>query len=161
MRYIKTFEIYDQDNEQIRKFIPDLGDNQIMTIQNIMDYLRVEILYPEDSIVIPVSKYDIDVIEYFKEIFMGKIIKFKSIDKPEKHPLVKGIVKDVDQLAYQDEFFIRVELTNENIDSKGNIVHGWFLINNEYDVWVYNYDADTKPLHKEVELKKEAEKYNL
>jgi len=161
MKYIKTYEIYDQNDEQIKKFIPDLGNDQIMTIENIMSYLGVEIQYPEDSVVIPVSKYNIDVIEYFKEIFMGKIITFRSVDalaKPEKHPKVKGFIENVDQLAYQDEFYIRVKISGE---FKPFQYDGWFLINNLYDVYVYDYDADTKPLHKEVELKKEAEKYNL
>jgi hypothetical protein len=166
MKYLKTYEIYEQDDKMVKKFIPDLGNDQIMTINNIINYLDVDVQYPEDSVVIPVSRYNIDVIEYFKEIFLNKIVSFKSVDalaRPEKNPKIKGLVIDVNQLAYQDEFYIRVKIKDKfkNLGYPKEFEDGWFLINNEYDVWVYNYDADTKPLHEEVELKRVALKYNI
>jgi len=38
---------------------------------------------------------------------------------------------------------------------------GDFLIKNNSIVTIYDYDADNKPLHKLVKLKKETEKYNI
>ena len=125
----------------------------VKSIEDVMSTLKVEVQYPEDSVVIPVSAYDIDVIEYFKEMLLDKNITFLSVNKPEGHPYLTGKVVDVDQLAYQDEFFITVKLNTK----KDN----WNLINNTVNIIIDNYDADDKPLHKEIKIKKEAEKYNL
>jgi len=139
-------------------------------IQDELDDLKVEIEFPEDAVVIPVSEYDIDVIEYFKEIFLGKMVKFQCIDRLRGNPWVEGVIEDVDQLLYQDEFFIRVKVSKtkddrewheKSVEFELSFLKNWYLMANYSPVIVYDYDVDNKPLHKELELKKEAEKYNL
>jgi hypothetical protein len=119
-------------------------------IDHLYYYLGVEVEYPEDAVVVPVTKYGVDFIDFCKEIFLGKKIAFQSLNKPKDNPVIDGVVEDVDQLAYQDEFFVRVKIRKE-----------WYLISNLQPIFIENYDASEKPLHKEVVLKKEAEKYNL
>ena len=91
---------------------------------------------------------------------------------------MKGKVQDVGHFSYKNEFYIKVALVNTEVmvndyyfkkydDKVGNSVisidkeNDWFLIKNNSIVTIYDYDAEDKPLHKEVKLKKKAEKYNL
>jgi hypothetical protein len=154
MKYLKLFEEYRVYNHKL--IIDDVLYNE----------LKVEIQYPDDAVVVPESVYGIDVIGYFKEIFLDKYITFKSVDTPKGHPQMQGFVLDVDQLAYQDEFYIRVKLAQAVYSEfpawlGHNNLDDWYIINNTKPVLVQHYDADTKPLHKEVEFKKEAGRYNL
>ena len=94
-----------------------------------------------------------------REIFVDKNVVFLSINKPEGDPTLDGKIKDVDFYFYKDEFFIKLKFeTKVKVYLRKN---DWHLVNNGVAIIVYDYDADTKPLHKEVELRKEAERYNI
>ena len=102
------------------------------------------------------SVYDIDVIKFFKEIFLKKNITctvtctvFQKFQ--ERYRYISGKVEKIDKFFYK-EFYIKVKLYN---------IPDWYLIVNDHAIYIKNYDADSKPLHKEVVFKKEAEKYNL
>lgn len=127
--------------------------NDMFFMSDLFYYLKIDIQYPEDSIVLATNPYDVNTIEFIKEVLLGKNVVFKSINKPKNNPIIRGTVEDVDQLAYQDEFYIRIKIKDDKLD--------WHIIPNYDAIFIEDYDADKKPLHKEVELKKEAENYNL
>jgi hypothetical protein len=154
MKYIKNYEgliVYDHKT----------------TIDDILnDELNVYVKY--DAYIgayMQKSKYDIDIVEYFKEIFIGKYIDFRSINRIKGDPRLEGVVLDVDQFSYQDEFYIKVKLSDDwhiiKSDSGLRIGIGGSGVPGDNNIFIKDYDADSKPLHKEVKLKKNAEIYNL
>lgn len=151
MRYIKHFDAY-------------MYGEDLLSINNIMNYLGVYDIDDEESKI--ESVYDVDVIGFLKEIFMNKIIIFTSQNALEGDPTIKGKVKEVKIFPYKDEFFVEVKLLNPEIkridhfEKIGNKYKS-YLMKNNHIIAMYEYDADTKPLHKEVKMKKLAEKYNL
>lgn len=138
MQYIKLFENY------------MYGDDQLY-INDIMVYLGVDTT-PQDEKYVPTSVYGIDVIGYFKEVFLDKYIIFNSVNSLKNDPVTFGVVEDVDYYSYKDTVYITVKLYGDS-DS--------YLIQNNYATFVKKYDADTKPLHKEAEMKKMSYKYNI
>lgn len=132
MKHLKTFE-------NIHKIIP----------KDVMGNLHANY----DDYPIVKNLYDIDVIEYFKEILLDKNVTFKSVNKPERNPYLTGVVVDVDAFVYQDEVFITVKLNNKK--------NNWNIVNMINNITIQDYDADDKPIHKKVKMKKETDKYNL
>jgi len=133
-------------------------------INDVMKYLKVDTFVMDQSM--PESPYVDNIMNFFKEIFMNKKIIFKSVDKPFSHTTIKGTVKKIGRFSYKDEFYIKVKLKDTQTKTDRIFLDyenkdEWFLIQNNCIISIYDYDADTKPLHKEVEFKKEAEKYNL
>lgn len=156
MKYLKIFE----------NFSYYMYGNDILMINNIYDYLGMDTWIMDESI--PDSIYNIDVMKFFEEIFMNKNIIFQSINKILSYPTIKGTVVDIDHFSYKMGFYIKVKLKNSQIminnqfvDYKETDDDDWFLIKNNNIVTISDYDAKDKPLHKEVKLKKKAEKYNL
>lgn len=154
MKYIKLFENINQDTPY-RLWMNDNNyymiyhDNKYKTyISRIFFYLDVHYKQFEEPGLY--SKYDIDVIDFMKEIFLDKYIIFKSVNKPKDDPIVKGIVENIDFYQYKDEVPIEFQINGD--------LH---LVKYAFPIIVKDYDAEQKPLHKEVELKKQAEKYNL
>ena len=143
MKYLKTFEYYEPD-----KYI---NNEDIITINiyDILHYLDVEIDENLDEDHPPKSKYDVDIVEFLKEILLNENISFKSVNTPEQNPMKSGIVKDVKLFAYKDELYVEVKINND-----------WIIIDNSSSFIVY-YNAENKTLHQEVKMKKKAEKYNL
>ena len=135
-------------------------------INDVIKYLGVELNNFDDEYV-PESIYNINVINFFKEILMDKPIIFKSVDRIFNYPYMKGEVTDVGGFAYKDEFYIKVKLKNTEIKidkiflDRDDDNNQWFLMSNNTITSIYDYDADNKPLHEEVKLKKNAEKYNI
>ena len=167
MKHLKLFEKF-RDTYMY-------GNSQFHII-DVYEYLGIDEFVMDESV--PESIYDIDVIEFFKEIFMNKNIIFKSLNRIVNNPTMKGKVQDVGHFSYKNEFYIKVKLVNTEVmvndyyfkkyDGKvGNSVisidkeNDWFLIKNNSIVTINKNDAEDKPLHKEVKLKKKAEKYNL
>lgn len=161
MNHIKLFEAY-------KDYI---YNKDMFTISDIMKYLKVDnmLMYEESKLE---TIYDVDVIEFLKEIFINKTIIFRDINRFEKNRSIKGTVNDIGIFSYK-ETYIKVkilnpkELVKNNVEIKfKEIQHeknedNWFLIDNNSMISIYDYDADSKPLHKKVKLKKESEKYNL
>lgn len=97
------------------------------------------------------SRYDIDFVDFCKEIFLNKDIAVKTLDRPKNNPLIRGKVENIDLYFYQDEFYMKVKIDDE-----------WHLIETNAPLTVYYPDdIKNKPLHKELKLKKKEEKYNL
>jgi hypothetical protein len=143
MKYIKTFEMLETATTYIY-------NNDLFMNNDVFDYLVVQHDFSTfDENYVPKSIYDVNVIDFFKEILLNKYVIFFSLSKPENNAEVKGVIKDVGSFAYKDDFYIRVKLDN------------WHIMHNTTMTAIYDYDADTKPLHKEVKLKKYAEKYNI
>lgn len=166
MKYIKYFEnIINSKNY--------LYNKDMLTISDVMKYLGVDTMLMDEESKLE-SRYNVDVIEFFKEIFMNKTIIFQDINRFNKDRTIKGKVNDVGVFSYK-EAYIKVEILDPKEKEKNskniwfpipqkygdNNDDNWFLIHNNSFISIYDYDADTKPLHKEVKLKKEGEKYNL
>ncbi len=156
MKYLKLFERFDIIKDYM------LGDNLLM-IGNVLNYLNIidQQLDQETELE---SAYDVNVIDFFKEIFLGKKIVFKSVNKPFNDPQIEGIVNDIGTFYYKSDIYIKVKLSNSiwlsgKPETESN--KDWFLVKNNSLIAIYDYDADSKPLHKEVKIKKEGEKYNL
>jgi len=144
-----------------------LGKDQFF-INDVIKYLGVSLDSEEfDEDYTLESIYNINVINFFKEILINKTIIFKNINKLINNPIIKGKVKDVDCLYYKDDFYINVTLSNIQILSGEKYIDFTplsdksFLVDSDSIVSIYDYDADTKPLHKEVKFKKKVEKYNI
>lgn len=145
MKYIKHFEddFYENNRDMI-------------SIKNIFNYLDIPMFSPfldADQNNKIETKYNVNVIDYLKEIFLNKKVTFKSINKLENNPIKKGVVEDIKFFFYQDEIYIKFKIKGE-----------WIIVSDEMPVYLgasTKYDADDKPLHKKVKIAKEAEKYNL
>ena len=146
MKYIKKFEEYPNDG------------TKYLFIGEIMEYLNVDNDRIEDESYIPKSPYDVNVIDFFKELLLNKNISFEYVNKIKNNPRINGVVRDVAYYAYKDELYIKVNLYAR---SKNEVDTEDYLISNDAMVSIDDYDANTKPLHKEVKMKKEAEKYNI
>lgn len=142
----------------------------IFFINGVVEYLKADSDIMDESM--PESPYVDNIIDFFKEILMNKTIIFESEDKNKNYPTIKGTVEDVGSFSYKGEFYVKVKLNEPKIlihseIKKDNYVDypdnlkEWFLIRNNYVVHIYDYDADTKPLHELVKLKKKTEKYNI
>ena len=168
--YIKTYEaITSKTSYGFDKYLTHMYDllgtgiDQVtISIEDVLDYLKAEYFINSDyrklsdeeygDIEIS-SRYDINVIDFLKEIFLDKEIEFTSLNRLTSNPYVKGKVENLSSYGYKDQLFMQIKI----YDKKG----GWYLVKLSERILVSNYDAEDKPLHKEVELKKEAEKYNL
>lgn len=140
MKYLKYFEnnintyILQKEHDMI-SFMPD----------DVFDYLGIS--YPYNNMK---GLYSVNVVEFLREILLNKIISFKEQSLDGKY-YNYAKVKKVGIYKYKD-IYIKV-LTNKDDE--------WKLITPGSIVVVHDYDADDKPLHKEVRLKKEAKKYNI
>ena len=158
MKYIKKFEtIEDEDTYifgQTSNYKSEYNDVHV-TIGSIMTYLKADIdiisqqQLGSEGLKIE-SKYNVDVVNFLKEIFLKKKVGFQSLNKIENDPHIRGIVKDVDFFAYKDDVYVKVKIKKD-----------WALFKQHNLITVDSYDAYKKPLHKLVKLKKEAEKYNI
>jgi len=126
----------------------------LTSVRSILFYLEADYEWFEKPYGL-YSNYDIDVIDFFKEIFLGKNITFKSINNIEdqEDPIKIGVVEDISLYLYQDEFFLKFYINSNKS----------YLVKTSYPITmkIEDYDAENKPLHKEVKLKKQVEKYNL
>lgn len=113
---------------------------------NLIDHAN----YNDDNDVDFINTYSsIDFMEYLKEIFIGKKIRFRSQDATKDNPKVRGVVEDVDVYSYQmDELFVQVKIKGE-----------WYMIHNDSIIQIFDWQPG--PLAKQLEIEKEAEKYNL
>jgi hypothetical protein len=153
MIHIKTFESYlskdsylikNRKNDKYAAFRP-------IDILSFIG-LNIEKYYNGDENDILYNPYHIDPIEFLREIFIGKEILFLSIKNDYSHPensWIRGIVQDVNIYAYKD-LYIQIK-----VDDK------WNLIDNNNISNISDYDANTKPTHKELEIKKDGELFNL
>ena len=151
MKYIKKFENIPYDNNQGVS-----TDAKDVYIPNILDYLGIDMFQPLDESTELKSVYDVDVVEFLKEIFLGKHVQFKSINKLKDNPIVSGNIIDIKLLFYQDEVYVKFLLENKYYKKED-----WYIVSNGSFIFLPTYDADNKPLHKDVKMKKEAEKYNI
>ncbi len=141
-----------------------LGKDQFF-INDVMEYLVVDTFVMDQSI--PETPYKINVMDFFKEILLNKKIIFQSENKIQNYPIIKGKVTAVGYFSYKNEFFIKVKLKKPKFKYEDNWynckheVDKEYLMKNNSMITIYDYDADNKPLHKLVELKKRAEKYNI
>ena len=146
---ITIFKIFERYSDERYMFGRDM-----FFIDDVMRYLDVDVdIMNMDEQTELKSPYNVNVIDFFKEILMNKTIIFQSKNTTLDDPIIKGKVEDVDKFAYKDEFWIKVNLSEPQ--------KAYFLIKNNAIVTIYDYDADNKPLHKLVKLKKEAKKYNI
>lgn len=149
-------------------------NSDMFMIYDVMNYLGVNtpgrfIMMDEESEL--KSIYNVDVIDFFKEIIMNKTILFQDINRFDKNRTIKGEVNDVAMFSYKDDSYIKVEILSPKVKNIGDIafkdityektIDNWFLIKNNNMISIYDYDADNKPLHQKVKLEKEGEKYNL
>jgi hypothetical protein len=140
-------DVYISDRET---YVYDTMAKYTTSIRRILRYLKVDYEWNEEPTGLH-SEYDVDVIDFFKEIFIGKKIIFESLDRTySDDPIISGKVEDVGVYEYQDEFFIRVKIDDE-----------WHLIKPAKTIVIKKYDAENKPLHQEVIVKKQAKKYNI
>ena len=139
---VKTLEIpIDLSNQYITIIYgvdgqPDLGITDFTLAKNIK--------IPDNGILMTSSKYDIDFVDFCKEIFLNKDIAVKTLDRPKNNPLIRGKVEDIDLYFYKDEYYIKVKVDDE-----------WHLIENNVPLTIYYPDDfKNKPLHKELIEKK-------
>lgn len=140
MKHIKLYEKFNTNKNEIY-------------ISDVFDYLDVPMFKPfldVDQNNKLESKYDVDIIEFLKEIFLDKRVQFKSINKLKNNPIVTGRVENVKLFYYQDEVYVQFKIYDD-----------WILVSNDVFVYLPKYDADDKPLHKKVKIAKDAEKYNI
>ena len=98
MNHIKLFEAY-------KEYI---YNKDMFTISDIMKYLKVDnMLMNEESKLETI--YDVDVIEFLKEIFINKTIIFRDINRFEKNRSIKGTVNDIGIFSYK-ETYIKVKI---------------------------------------------------
>ena len=99
------------------------------------------------------SEFNIDYVNFCKEIFLNKFIAVKSMDRTKNDPLIYGKVNNIGLFFYQDGYFLKIKI--ENI---------WHLIQNNVILTIYdvdNFEIENKPLHKKLKIQKKANKYNL
>jgi hypothetical protein len=122
---------------------------KIVSVEELWNLIE-HAIYNTDNEVEFVNTYSsVDFIDYLKELFIGRKIRFRSQDATQDNPKVKGVVEDVDVYSYQmDELFIQVKIKGEWV-----MIHNWAIIQ------IYNYEPG--PLAKQLEIEKEAGKYNL
>jgi hypothetical protein len=137
--------------KEYKKFNPPdfyTDDKSLISIENVLVYLGVDTFdmdqdHPAKSI------YGVDIVDFFKEIFLNKYVRFRCVNKTEKDTIISGEVLNIELFAYQDELFI------EFVTNRG------YIVSNFEAVKIEDYDAEDKPLHQEVKRKKMGEKYNI
>jgi len=147
MKYLKIYENY------VESTIVYGYGRDLFFISKVLDYLGVDL---DNHLITPLSNpYDVNAIDFIKEILMNKKCVFTSRDAIRYNPSIYGIILDVIEFYfYKMNYFLKVKaVVDGEIDE--------FFIDPFIIIKIYDYDADKKPLHKEVKLKKEVEKYNL
>jgi hypothetical protein len=133
-------------------FAYDIFAKYTTSIYTILNYLHSDLDWDKDNFKGIYCPYNIDVIEFLKEIFVDKKITFRSVNKPDSNPILTGKVIDIYYYLYHDdEFYISVRFDN----------YEEHLIQGNKIIVIEDYDAENKPLHLEVKMKKQAEKYNI
>lgn len=151
MKHIKLFEGYLAKNSYLIKNRKNTKYSSFRP-RDILSFigLNIERYYNGDENDILYNPYHINPIEFLREIFIGKDISFLSVKNDSEDGWIGGIVQDVNIYAYKD-LYIQIK-----VDDK------WSLMgNNNIANIMSNYDANTKPTHKELEIKKEGELFNL
>ena len=151
MKYLKTFE--DNKNEP-DYIIQNTGKYVTIILRNVLDYLNInsELGQSTGEIILTESNYKVNLIDFLKEIFLNKIVEFKTINKKEYNPIIiKKIKNIIGTYSYSYDIYLNIMCDDDNI----------YIIDIDHINKIYNYDAYKKPLHNEVKFKKEAEKYNL
>jgi hypothetical protein len=139
--------------EEYKKFNPPdfyTDDTSLIAIENVMAYLGVDENIIDENTK-PKSIYGVDIIDFFKEIFLHKYVTFRSVNRTENNPVIFGRVVNIELFAYQDELFVNF------ITNRGYIVSNYDAVK----LQMGDYDAENKPLHKDVKMKKLGEKYNI
>lgn len=154
MKYLKKYENYLMNKSS---YDIEYGyGRDLFFLTNVLDYLGTYF----DIKYFPANHYNIDAIKFIKEILLDKRILFTSVDATKNNPTINGIVRKVIEFyLYKMDYYLKVDVEVNKGDDK--IVVDTYLINPEKIISIYDYDADKKPLHKEMKMKKEAEKYNL
>jgi len=148
MKYIKTFETVFTNYKNNEYLTGNRGEfeSESLITQDLLEIIGVEIDPNNDWI----CKYNIDVIEFLKEIFLGKKITFYSKNYNNAKWYTKVIVDDIKLFVYKDNIYISVKINND-----------WKLIDPNYSTNIYDYDASDKPEHKLLKILKKAKKYNI
>jgi hypothetical protein len=96
------------------------------------------------------NRYTVGIIDYLKEVFVGRFINFLVMDRTQPNQFhMTGVVEDVDYYIYHpEEIFIKVKI--------GNF---WYMIFDTRPVDVFDWEPG--PLYKQYVLEKEAKRYNL
>lgn len=157
MKHLKIFEDYyiGKDGYIIYPDLIATPKTKHFFVNDIFKYLGVS-EFPYDEKSIGYNPYGIDTIDFLKEIFLNKKIKFTSLEfmygnhdtKITKIPKIEGVVEDVDLFGYK-ELYVKVKINNK-----------WYIINSNI-VTIYNYDAENKELHKDLIIAKDAKRFNL
>jgi len=154
MKYIKSFESIGDFISEVRNTY--MYGKDMLFINDIMNYLKVDTQSTDEQYK-PESPYDVDVIDFFKEIFVDKYILFTPLDRYKNYKTPFNVkVEDVKCVAYKDDVYIKIKTYDVDLNK-----WLWYILKNDEGIFLKNYDADTKPLHKEVAMKKDAEKYNV
>jgi hypothetical protein len=152
MKYIKTFETLYSDYKNLY-LINDINNNKYESIitRDLLEIIGVDVDYYDKN---PnedwICEYNINVIEFLKEIFLNKNITFFSKNKNDENRYIKETVEDVNLFAYKEELYIFVKINSS-----------WKIIDNNKITIIYDYDALDKPEHKLLKILKKAKKYNI
>lgn len=145
MKYIESFESYLEPNSYLIKNRNFKYDS--IRPKDLLKFigLDTEKYYNGDEVLD--NPYNINIIDYLKEIFLNKRISFKCLESNGRW--LDGIAKDVKLYLYKEIYI------NLKIDDR------WFTMHNNYICTIIDYDADSKPIHKELEIKKDGDLFNL
>lgn len=152
MKFLKTYEKYLLDRTS---YDIEYGYGlDMFFISDVLKYLKIQYDYFSPLEILKTA-YNVNTIDFIKEILMNKRVIFTSKNAIKNDPSVNGIIVDViDFYFYKMDSYLKVKVNyNDNVDE--------YLMCIDNIVSIYDYDADEKPLHKEVKLKKQAEKFNI
>jgi hypothetical protein len=153
MKYIKTFELLYNGYKDDRYLIGNVSGNNFENLitKDLLDIIGVEIDYNDkNSNEDWFCEYNINVINFLKEIFLNKKITFYSKTKMGDKWCSDKIVNDIKLFVYKDDIYINIK-----IDDK------WEIIANDRITRIYDYDASDKPEHKKLKIIRKGKKYNI
>lgn len=140
MKHIKNFDNYLIGGNDPKSV------SVVLTPEDIFDYLGIN-TYDHEKI--HINKYDINIQVFMNEVFLGKNIEFTSLDKINGNKDIKCKVKEVSTWYYKELYIIVNDGTDDNVIKPDSIIR------------IFDYDAEDKPLHKDIKIKQKAYKYNL
>lgn len=151
MKYIKTYEYNKNEPDYI---IEDTDKYVVIFLSDVLEYLNInrKLVQGTGELILTKSKYEVNLIDFLKEIFLNKLVEFKSVNKKEYNPIIIKKIKNIlGTYSYSYDIYLNIMCDDNNL----------YIIDIDSLNKIYNYDAYKKPLHKEVKFKKETEKYNL
>lgn len=165
MKYIKRFETLFTNYKDNGYLLGNRGEyeHESLIVRDLLEIIGVGVDHEDKN---PnedwVCKYNIDVIKFLKEIFLGKEITFYSKNKNDDKWYTKVIIEDVNLFAYKDDVYISVKFDDKDNNNDDNYDSwNWKLIDNSTLTNIYDYDASDKPEHKKLKLLKKSIKYNI